>query len=93
MGSIQRREKASEHKKLLMDKVPLKQCYRYVSTVAKEKLIENRGFLKKYSSSLNIYLYQAVLGIWLRIRMFLGLSDPYPLVRGMGPDPDPSLFS
>ncbi len=31
----------------------------------------------------------AVLGI--RIRMFEGLPDPDPLVRGM--DPDPSLFS
>ncbi len=30
-----------------------------------------------------------VLGI--RIRIFLGLPDPGPLVRGM--DPDPSLFS
>ncbi len=30
-----------------------------------------------------------VLGI--RIRMFLGLPDPGPLVRGM--DPDPALFS
>jgi hypothetical protein len=29
------------------------------------------------------------------IRMFLGLSDPDRLVRGMdpAPDPDPSLFS
>jgi hypothetical protein len=27
------------------------------------------------------------------IRMFLGLLDPDPLVRGMDPDPDPSLFS
>ena len=33
----------------------------------------------------------AVLGI--RIRMFLGLSDPDPLVRGTDPAPDPSLFS
>ncbi len=35
----------------------------------------------------------AVLGIWIRnqIRMFLGLPDPDPLVRGT--DPDPSLFS
>jgi hypothetical protein len=31
----------------------------------------------------------------IRIRMFLGLSDPEPVVRGMDPDlaPDPSLFS
>jgi hypothetical protein len=25
--------------------------------------------------------------------MFLGLPDPDPVVRGMDPDPDPSLFS
>jgi hypothetical protein len=37
-----------------------------------------------------LFLYlQAVLGI--RIRMFLGLPDPDPLVRGK--DPSPSLFS
>jgi hypothetical protein len=31
----------------------------------------------------------------IRIRMFLGLPDPDPLLRGMDPDqaPDPSLFS
>jgi hypothetical protein len=29
----------------------------------------------------------------LKISMFLGLLDPDPLVRGMDPDPDPSLFS
>ncbi len=27
-----------------------------------------------------------------RIHMFLGLLDPDPLVRGMDPDPDPSIF-
>ncbi len=33
-----------------------------------------------------------VLGIQIRrIRMFLGLPDPDSLVRGMAPDPDPSL--
>ncbi len=26
-----------------------------------------------------------------RIRVFLGLLDPDPLVRGMDPDPDPSI--
>jgi hypothetical protein len=31
-----------------------------------------------------------MLGI--RIRMFLGLPDPNPLVRGMDPAPDLSLF-
>ncbi len=27
-----------------------------------------------------------------RIHMFLGLTDPDPLVRGMDPDPDPALY-
>jgi hypothetical protein len=27
----------------------------------------------------------------IRIHMFLGLLDPDPLVRGMDPDPDPSI--
>jgi hypothetical protein len=37
---------------------------------------------------------RTVLGIRIRrIRMFLGLPDPDPLVRGTDPDPDPSLFS
>jgi hypothetical protein len=27
-----------------------------------------------------------------RIHMFLGLPDPDPLVRGMDPDPDPSII-
>jgi hypothetical protein len=39
----------------------------------------------------------AVLGIriqsQIRIRMFLGLTDSDSLVRGMDPDPDPSLFT
>jgi hypothetical protein len=34
--------------------------------------------------------YKAVLRI--RIHMFLGLLDPDPLVRGMDPDPDPSII-
>jgi hypothetical protein len=38
--------------------------------------------------------YYSVLGIRIRrIRMFLGLPDPDPLVRGADPDPDPYLFS
>jgi hypothetical protein len=28
----------------------------------------------------------------IRIHMFLGLLDPDPLVRGMDPDPDPSII-
>jgi hypothetical protein len=35
--------------------------------------------------------FLTVLGI--RIRMFLGLLDTDPLVRGTDPDPDPSLFA
>jgi hypothetical protein len=39
----------------------------------------------------------AVLGIriqsQIRIRMFLGLTDPDSLVRGMDPDPNTSLFT
>jgi hypothetical protein len=42
---------------------------------------------------------QPVLRIWirigiriLRIRMFLGLLDPDPLVTDMNPDPDPSII-
>jgi hypothetical protein len=30
--------------------------------------------------------------IWIRIHMFLGHKDPDPLVRGMDPDPDPSII-
>jgi hypothetical protein len=33
--------------------------------------------------------FQAVF----RIRMFLGLADPDPLVSGMDPDPDPSIIN
>jgi hypothetical protein len=39
------------------------------------------------------YLNKAVLGIRLRIHMFLGLQDPDLLVTGTDPIPDPSLFS
>jgi hypothetical protein len=38
-----------------------------------------------------VVVFEAVLGIRIRrIRRFLGLPNPVPLVRG--PDPDPSLF-
>jgi hypothetical protein len=33
-----------------------------------------------------------VLLIRIRSHMFLGLPDPDPLVRGMDPDPDPSII-
>jgi hypothetical protein len=43
------------------------------------------------------YLNKAVLGIWLRIHIFLGLQDPDPLVTGtdleLDPAPDRSLCS
>ncbi len=39
------------------------------------------------------HLWNAVLRIRIhRIHMFLGLPDPDPLVRGMDPDPDPSII-
>ncbi len=44
----------------------------------------------------NVERFGTVLGIRIhRTRMFLGLPDPDPLVRGMdpAPDPEPSLFS
>jgi hypothetical protein len=34
---------------------------------------------------------QSQPALWIRIRMFLGLPDPDPLVRGTEPDPDPSI--
>jgi hypothetical protein len=30
--------------------------------------------------------------LWIRIRLFLGLLDPDPLVRGTDPDPGPSII-
>jgi hypothetical protein len=40
---------------------------------------------------INVDLFKTVL--WIRIRMFLVLQDPDPLVRGPDLDPDPSFFS
>jgi hypothetical protein len=38
-------------------------------------------------------LMRTVLRIRIRtVRMFLGLLDPDPLVRGTAPDPDPSII-
>jgi hypothetical protein len=37
-------------------------------------------------------LLKAVLQIRLRIRMFLGMLDPDPLVRQTDPAPDPSII-
>jgi hypothetical protein len=33
-----------------------------------------------------------VFRIRIRIHMFLGLPDPNPLVRGLDPDPNPSII-
>jgi hypothetical protein len=60
-----------------------------------------RGNFTYYSLELKIGDYgglwraaTAVLRIRIRrIRMFLGLPGPDPLVRGTNTDPDPSLFS
>jgi hypothetical protein len=42
----------------------------------------------------NVERFGTVLGIRIRRTiMFLGPPDPDPLVRGMDPDPEPSLFS
>jgi hypothetical protein len=42
-----------------------------------------------YQDKIRIFrVYKAVL----RIRMFLGLPDPDPLVRGTDPAPDPSII-
>ncbi len=50
----------------------------------------------KKNSQVSSFAYKAVLGIWIRLRLLLGLPDPDPLVRGTNPDlappPDPSLF-
>jgi hypothetical protein len=45
------------------------------------------------SCTLEQHVREAVLRIRIhRIHMFLGLPDPDPLVRGMDPDPDPSII-
>jgi hypothetical protein len=37
-------------------------------------------------------IFLPVLGIRIQCRMFLGLPDPDPLVKGTDPDPDPFLI-
>ncbi len=52
-----------------------------------------------YTSKVRLRISRILLAVqWqsvleFRNRMFFGLPDPNPLVRGMDPDPDPSLFS
>jgi hypothetical protein len=45
------------------------------------------AMLSTYKSSTRT-MHRAVF----RIHMFLGLPDPDPLVRGMDPDPNPSII-
>ncbi len=43
--------------------------------------------------SVDVQVFPPVFRIRIhRIHMFLGLPDPDPLVRGMNPDPDPSII-
>jgi hypothetical protein len=41
----------------------------------------------------NLSWIMIVLVLGIRLRMFLGLPDPDPLVRGADPAPDSTLFS
>jgi hypothetical protein len=53
-------------------------------------VVTSRGSsLLRDANNYTYRVHQAVLRI--RIHMFLGLVDPYLLVRGMDPDPDPAL--
>jgi hypothetical protein len=54
---------------------------------------KSKGKIKK--TKLKKCPNKTVLGIRIRIRMFLALpdQDPDPLARGMDPAPDTSLFS
>jgi hypothetical protein len=51
--------------------------------------VGNKGFTLPHDSR---KLILSVLRMRLRIRMFLGLSDPDPLVGGTDPLPDPSII-
>ncbi len=46
-----------------------------------------------FSKMLNLYPGSGFQLLGIRIRMFLGLEDPGPLVRGTDPVQNPSLFS
>ncbi len=72
--------------------------------VVVSRIIEGRAVIinitdwVKMFQKLFLNFVKAVLGIRVRsripkFRMFLGLADPDPLVRGTDLDPDPSFFS
>jgi hypothetical protein len=50
-----------------------------------------RYMVSSTTISLKKRIYNPLL-LSIRIHMFLGLQDPDPLVRGMDPDPDPSII-
>ncbi len=59
---------------------------------ADEQIVKKNLFMLclSYFCCYNVHLFQNCrLLLVFRIRMFLGLPDPDPLVRG--PDPDPSI--
>jgi hypothetical protein len=73
--------------------------YRYVgTTTAAESKISKETIAVPQARGMNWH-HWILLQCWgpIRIRMFLGLPDPDPLLRGTGTDPspalDPSLFS
>jgi hypothetical protein len=59
------------------------------------KYLENVDTDQLSFSILQVPVIQPVFGIRIRnrIRMFLGLPDPDPLVNGMDPTPDRYFFS
>jgi hypothetical protein len=85
---------------LVLEWEPLFQLYWFWedSSLALRGLLKpSNGFKAQIKSAIKVSREcRAVLGIRIRsIRMFLGLPDPDPLIRGMDPAPDryPSLFS
>jgi hypothetical protein len=85
---------------LVLEWEPLFQLYWFWedSSLALRGLLKpSNGFKAQIKSAIKVsHECREVLGIRIRrIRMFLGLPDPDPLIRGMDPAPDPypSLFS
>ena len=54
------------------------------------RAVEIHGLVHDNLTKKNRIFNPLLLSIW--IHMFLGLQDPDPLVRGMDPDPDPSII-